>query len=131
MTVSKVLLLMLALLMLLDDTTYVGSQEREHLVDTKRYPLVEQYKNSASPHARIEKIAVFILASLSNAIELGEQAPRYEYTDYFSRLLAAKSTWAAHVDHFYGVTGEGRGIYALYLSLYSHFDDLVISYMTD
>ena len=26
---------------------------------------------------------------------------------------------AAHVDHFYGVTGEGRGLYGLYSSLYT------------
>ena len=82
-------------------------KEREHLLEAEKYPLVSQYKGSTVAHARIGKVAVFLLASISNAVELGEEVPDHEYTNYYSRLLAAKATWASHVDHFYGVTGAG------------------------
>ena len=107
--------LLLPLLFLLR-AAIVGSQEREHLLEAKKYPLVEQYKESSSPYARVGGVAVFLLASLSNAIELGEEVPTHEFTDYFARLTAAKSTRAAHVEHFYGVTGEGEKLHDVFVS---------------
>jgi len=62
---------------------------------------------AATPHTHtVRSIAVFLLASLRNAVELGET--RDNAYDYFVRMTAARRTWAAKAAHFYGVTGAGE-----------------------
>ena len=57
-------------------------------------------------------VAIFFLSSLKNAAALGvpEKDVRKgdETRDFWQRILSIKSTWAAHVKHFYPVTGIGK-----------------------
>ena len=55
----------------------------------------------------IKNVGIFLLASLSNAVELGEKEPDKDYINYFQRLVAAKQTWASRAHVFFGVTGQG------------------------
>jgi hypothetical protein len=64
---------------------------------------------NAQFHEKIDFIAVFLLASLKNAIELGEK-PVFSHgrsEDFFARVSAAQQTWAYNVRHFYAVVGNG------------------------
>ena len=64
---------------------------------------------NAQFHEKIDFIAVFLLASLKNAIELGEK-PVFAHgrnEDFFARISAAQQTWAYNVRHFYAVVGNG------------------------
>lgn len=64
---------------------------------------------NAQFHEKIDFIAVFLLASLKNAIELGEK-PNFSHgrnEDFFARISAAQQTWAYNVRHFYAVVGNG------------------------
>ena len=58
----------------------------------------------------MNSVAVYLLASLKNAIELGEKEPPAgeRYYNYWARLVAARQTWASRLTHFYGVTGAGE-----------------------
>ena len=65
---------------------------------------------NAQFHEKIDFIAVFLLASLKNAIELGEK-PVFAHgrnEDFFARISAAQQTWAYNVQHFYAVVGNGE-----------------------
>jgi hypothetical protein len=65
---------------------------------------------NAQFHEKINFIAVFLLASLKNAIELGEKSvfAHGRNEDFFARVSAAQQTWAYNVQHFYAVVGNGE-----------------------
>lgn len=68
-------------------------------------------KESPTPdslhHPLVDYIAVFLLGSMTGAIELGvKENPKGN--NYFNRILTSRETWAKGVKHFYMVTGRGK-----------------------
>ena len=64
---------------------------------------------NAQSHEKIDFIAIFLLASLKNAIQLGE-SPQFSHgrdEDFFARVTAAQQTWGYNVRNFYAVVGNG------------------------
>lgn len=83
----------------------------DDVVDEVKEPYMSGKFASARSHAehpanaseRIANIAIFLLGSMKDAFE-----QNLKRTSFFGRLVAARYTWARHVNHFYMVTGEGN-----------------------
>jgi len=82
-------------------------------ITSKSSPLTDTTKtykvlNSQSKE-KVDFIAVFLLASLKNAVELGETFVKAHGRDenFFTRIVASQQTWGYNIRHFYAVVGNG------------------------
>jgi hypothetical protein len=76
---------------------------------------------------------MFMLASLKNAVQLGEQVviAHGRDEDFFARIYGIQQTWANHVRNFYAVVGNGDeekrvlGNKSVCHSITKHYRDLL------
>ena len=88
------------------------------LISEPMTPFMANYTRARDPGVAINNIAIFLLASMAHAQQLGRPPPKrdplskdpgYDWeVNYFDRVLAARATYAKNIMHFFMVVGRGQ-----------------------